>query len=80
MSKGEIWFFEYHCDESPESSDYKLFQHTLQKCEIVRELEDKKEVDVAEVGRMFEVVFDDGLKWSVFEDELLYKIKAMESK
>lgn len=65
-------FFTYRCWEDERSSDAILWHHTRQIVEVVRELEDEKEVDVAEVGRMYEVIFADGLKYQVFEDELRF--------
>src|SRR3990172_12103832 len=67
------WFFEYHCDPSPQSMDYPAAQRTHQQVTILREL-GPDEVDREEVGRMFDVRFQDGLVWSVFADELLYAI------
>ena len=67
---GRFYHFEYHCDPSPQSQDYVLAQHTTQPALVVRELSES-EVDRDEVGRMFEVVFEDGLRYDVFEDELI---------
>ena len=67
---GQFKWFEYHCYEGEDSSDAPAWHHTHQNALVVREL-GSDEVDIQEVGRMYEVVFEDGLRWSVFEDELL---------
>ena len=66
---GTLRPFEYHCYEGKDSQDYILFQHTHQPALILREL-GPDEVDIEEVGRIFEVCFADGLRWEVFADEL----------
>ena len=59
-------WFEYHCWESEQSSDAKLWHHTHQKVEVLRLL-DPNESDY----EMYEVKFSDGLLAHVFADELM---------
>ena len=68
-------FFTYKCLESEESCDVKLWHHSKQCVEIIRKLS-KNEVDESEVGFMYKVKFDDGLKYDVFEDELKHAMQC----
>ena len=45
------------------------FAHTGQDATVVRELTER-EVDIDDVGRMFDIRFDDGVEVSAFIDEL----------
>ena len=62
--------FEYHCYEGEDSSDAVLWHHTHQTCLVVDEL-DHNAFDHDEVGSIFVVVFEDGLRHDVFVDELI---------
>ena len=72
-----VWF-EYHCSESPESSDAPAWYHSHQQVEVLG-LTDCEQVSYTTHGErmdggmvlVYQVRFDDGLEWSVFEDELL---------
>lgn len=75
---GEEAFFEYHCEESPESSDSVLWYHSHQKVKILREepsdappempLEERQECGAPKV---YKIEFSDGLTHIALEDELM---------
>jgi len=46
-----------------------LLNHSGHECEIVRELT-ADEVDGDDVGKMFEIIFEDGFTTDAFEDAL----------
>lgn len=67
---GTFQEFEYHCYEGEDSQDAVLWHHTHQTCLVVNELS-LDEFDYDEVGAIYTVVFEDGLRHEVFEDELI---------
>jgi hypothetical protein len=75
---GQRFWFEYHCWEDHQSSDAKLWYHSHQECTVVDDAEsdgdktqtfDERCIEGCQL--LYRVRFDDGLVWSVFEDELL---------
>ncbi len=72
----KVFWFEYHCLESPTSGDVEVWYHSHQKVKVLSIVElgngDSKEKRL-EIGesRVYSVQFDDGLIWDVFEDELM---------
>ena len=70
LARGRRWF-EYHCYEGEDSSDAKLWHHTHQAVKIIRKLRNIEEVDEADVGRMYKVIFADGFEAHVTDDELV---------
>ena len=80
----EVWatgsraWFEYHCSESHDSSDAPAWYHSHQQVEVLG-LTDCEQVSFTTFAErmnegmvlVYRVRFDDGLEWSVFEDELL---------
>lgn len=62
-------FFEYHCLQSDESCDAELWHHTRQWATVLRRIE-PPEIDD---GLMYAIVFDDGFRYDVFDDELSRK-------
>ena len=65
---GDRVFFEYHCWQSEESCDAKLWHHTRQYATMVRVIV-PPEID-EEVAPMYEIRFDDGLTYDVNSDEV----------
>lgn len=57
-----------HCD-ARYTQEKGLVKYEGQKCEVIRPLT-LHECDIDEVGPMFEIMFSDGQKFNVFEDEL----------
>ena len=77
-SPGERAHFEYHCLESPDSSDAEIWYRSHQQVTVLKEEEsDAWEGSTFEERgeegqpKLYQVRFDDGLEWSVFEDELM---------
>jgi hypothetical protein len=75
---GSRTWFEYHCSESPESSDAPAWYHSHQQVEVLGLTECEQVSYTTFEERMdegmvlvYQVRFDDGIEWSVFEDELL---------
>lgn len=74
---GDRVWFEYHCNESHDSADAKIWYHSHQQC-VVLSLEDAGGgATFAKRGYLghpavFKVRFDDGFEWDAFEDELTY--------
>ena len=65
----ELWF-EYHCWESPESCDAELWYRSHQKVTVLnRGIDDHDEY--TEEPKVYDVVFKDGFKGTVFADELM---------
>lgn len=75
FKEGNKAFFTYKCLESEESCDAELWHHSKQCVKIIRKLS-KDTYDEDEVGFMYNVKFDDGLKYDVFEDELEHAIQC----
>lgn len=74
---GRYWF-EYHCNESHQSSDARVWYHSHQMCVVLKlaASDDPAFTDFEERADnanqlLYRVQFDDGLEWSVFEDELM---------
>lgn len=74
---GETAWFEYHCNESPESPDAPAWYRSHQQVTVVAgpECNDGAGLSRAErdeCGQPFTytVRFSDGLEWCAFEDEL----------
>ena len=76
---GEKYWFEYHCWESPESSDAELWYHSHQQCTIVSveqeypDMTEDERYDAAMLNH-YNIRFSDGFVSSAGEDEL-YKNK-----
>ena len=76
-STGDKLWFEYHCWESPESSDAEVWYHSHQRVTVLRIVNEPVLFDTfaerADAGCqvVYKARFDDGLEWDVFEDELL---------
>jgi len=65
----ELWF-EYHCWESPESCDAELWYRSHQKVTVLnRGIDDNDEY--SEEPKVYDVIFKDGFKGTVFADELM---------
>lgn len=62
---GRVYWFEYHCLESPGSHDAQLWYRSHRKVEVRKQLE----TDEGE-PKVYEVKFEDGWIGDVFEDEL----------
>lgn len=74
--RGEVAYFEYHCDKSPSSQDYPAYQHSHQAVKVLKIAERGEGRTLMERGknsmiRVYTVRFADGLEWDAFEDELL---------
>lgn len=76
---GERAWFEYHCLESPESSDAEAWYRSHQEVEVLSgpggELEASEGMTFEERGQegvphVYRVRFPDGLEWDAWEDEL----------
>lgn len=73
---GESAWFEYHCNESPESPDAPAWHHSHQRVTILDMCENDggglTRAERMDAGQQFTytVRFADGLEWCVFEDEL----------
>jgi len=75
---GQRCWFEYHCYEGHDSSDAKLWYHSHQQATVLKVDADYGAVyttirERAESGHLltYQVQFNDGFVWTVFEDELL---------
>lgn len=72
---GKNYWFEYHCWESHESADAKVWYHSHQKCLVLKMVEEgcghtfRQRADNGQQA-LFRVRFNDGVEWDVFEDEL----------
>lgn len=73
---GSRHWFEYHCNESHDSPDAKVWYHSHQQvtvigldCEVL--CKTREERDESGHPLVYKVRFDDGLEWGAFEDELL---------
>ena len=82
---GETAWFEYHCTESDDSADAKLWYHSHQKVTVVgREQADgwdwpgstMRERGEAGAPRAYKVRFKDGYEWTAGEDELMTSRKG----
>lgn len=75
---GYSYWFEYHCNESHKSPDAPVWYHSHQKA-IVLGFDDCDPVFFTTLNErgeeanclVYRVRFDDGLEWTVFEDELM---------
>lgn len=72
----DVCWFEYHCLESENSSDAKLWRHTHQKVKVLDIVEKglsgtKDERLKNGTPAVYRVKFPDGFEYDVFEDELL---------
>jgi len=65
----ELWF-EYHCFESPESSDAEAWYRSHQKVKVLERGEDDHD-EFPDEPKVYKVQFEDGLIYDVFDDELL---------
>lgn len=77
---GDRFWFEYHCWESHDSKDAKLWYHSHQQCEVLGMIPNagvdcdiRSQIERFEIGHqiVYRCRFDDGFEWDVFEDELL---------
>lgn len=73
---GKEFWFEYHCFESPKSTDAEAWYRSHQKVKVLSIAEMGNGNTPEERGengepRVYKVEFPDGLKWDVFEDELM---------
>jgi len=76
VRKDRKYWFEYHCYESNESCDAKLWHHSHQKVKVLSLSEPgygKNKLERMKEGQpaVFKVEFDDDLKYDVYEDELM---------
>jgi hypothetical protein len=74
--RGDRAWFEYHCWESDESADAKVWHHSHQRVKVLKLTErgyGATEGDRCNNGlpALFKVQFEDGFIEDVFEDELL---------
>jgi len=72
----KLWF-EYHCNESPDSPDAPVWYHSHQKVTVLRvgdcdDIAFSTFIERANAGMplVYKVKFNDELEWDVFEDEL----------
>jgi hypothetical protein len=77
---GKTYWFEYHCFESPSSSDWDLWLHSHQQCTVTKvnhEEPDMTEEERYEAGMLnhYAIKFKDGFEHEAGEDEL-YKDKS----
>ena len=72
---GKYFWFEYHCYESDDSCDEEIWYRSHQKVKIlsVSEWSFDNLQDRIDDGqpRVYRVMFNDGLKYDVYEDELM---------
>lgn len=74
---GEMPWFEYHCNESPNSPDAPAWYRSHQKVKVLNLVEKgngrTKKERIEDMGEpaVYNVEFTDGLTWDVFEDELV---------
>lgn len=75
---GQRMWFEYHCWESPQSTDAEIWYRSHQMVEVIgyANLDHQFSPTIDERceecdSLVYLVRFDDGLEWDVFEDELL---------
>ena len=72
---GKYFWFEYHCYESDDSCDEEIWYRSHQKVKIlsVSEWSFDNLQDRIDDGqpRVYKVMFNDGLKYDVYEDELM---------
>lgn len=73
---GQPYWFEYHCWESPQSSDAQLWYRSHQQVVPVKLIEKghgKDEIERGKLGHpaMYNIRFSDGKEFGVFEDELM---------
>jgi len=73
---GDICWFEYHCNESPESCDADLWYRSHQKVKVVKldaKGYGKTKIERGENGHpaVYIIQFDDGFSKGAFEDELV---------
>lgn len=62
---GRVYWFEYHCLESPGSQDAQLWYRSHRKVEVISQ----RETDEVE-PKVYEIKFEDGWIGDAFEDEL----------
>lgn len=73
---GKNFWFEYHCFESPSSTDSEVWYRSHQKVKVVEIVEwgngdtEEERGDTGE-PRVYRVRFKDGFEYDVFEDELM---------
>jgi hypothetical protein len=67
---GNTYWFEYHCFESPVSSDAEVWYHSHQQIKVLKRGEDDHD-EFPDEPKLYTVQFDDGLVCDVFEDELM---------
>ena len=74
---GSVQWFEYHCNESHDSSDAQAWYRSHQQVTVLDVVGDTVAfttfLERGEQGHqiIYHVRFQDGLEWDVFEDELL---------
>jgi hypothetical protein len=72
---GKYFWFEYHCYESDDSCDEEIWYRSHQKVKVlsVSEWSFDNLQDRIDDGqpRVYKVMFNDGLKYDVYEDELM---------
>lgn len=61
--------FEYHCWESKESADAKLWQHTHQRVQVLERTQ-HGHID-GPTPTMYRILFADGFQSEVWDDELV---------
>jgi len=77
---GDFYWFEYHCWESPQSSDAELWYHSHQKVKIIGvdvEYDDMTEQDRYDAAMLnhYKIEFKDGFVGYAGEDELYESTK-----
>jgi hypothetical protein len=65
---GKVFWFEYHCDETPSSCDYHLFLRSHQKVMVLQHMDNDNPPDEPQ---QYKVRFSDGYEDTVWEDELM---------
>jgi hypothetical protein len=82
---GESAWFEYHCNESPDSVDAPAWYRSHQQVTVLGEADNDGwkgstfiQRSHAATPKVYNVRFADGLEWAVFEDELLNSTEGYE--
>lgn len=81
----DVTWFEYHCNESPDSEDAPAWYRSHQQVTVLRQGDNDGwegstfiQRSHACTPRTYIVRFADGLEWAVFEDELVNSPAAFE--
>lgn len=80
LSVGSVWWFEYHCEESPNSADAKLWYRSHKQVKVLGvggcepaslEMSLAERIEAAMPVTYVVRFFEDGFVGEVFEDELV---------